>query len=123
MEGQKVVNADANIASLSTFYTGAFSSYTGFASGTATNNIALYRDGDDIILEIGAGTGLMSTVSDGQTGSSVGMGVIRFVDNSTFAEGQDASGQITALNGSFSFTQGLSGATVEFNWSSTHTRG
>jgi len=117
LEGQKVVNADANIASLSTFYTGAFSSYTGFASGgTAANNIALYRDGDDIILEIGAGTGLMSTVSDGQTGSSVGMGVIRFVDNSTFAKKvQDASGQITALNGSFSFTQGLSGATVEFN--------
>ena len=118
LEGLQVVNADANIAATTSFFTGSFTAVGDLtAFGQAFNNLAMFREGDDVVLQIAAGTGLMSDVNDvNRTASDIGMGVIRFKDNSTFAKQvQDASGQLTALNGSFSYTQGLSGATVQFS--------
>ena len=111
----KVANGDANVER-SAFFTSTFTAYTGAAgvglTGTANNNIALFQEGDDVVLQILNGTGQLSGVS-AITGSSIGMGIIRFKGNSAFGSSvAGASGQLSAI--SFSYTQALGGATFNF---------
>lgn len=111
--GMKIANADANVAR-SAFFTSSFTGFTAAAgqgiTGLANNNISLFSDGDDVILQILNGTG---SVSNDATASAVGMAVIRFKANSAFGSNiAAASGQLSAI--SFAYTQSLSGATFNF---------
>ena len=111
----KVSNGDANVQR-SAFFTSTFTAYTGAAgvglTGAANNNIALFQEGDDVVLQILNGSGQLSGIS-AVTASSVGMGVIRFKGNSAFGSSvAGASGQLSAI--SFTYTQSLNGATFNF---------
>jgi hypothetical protein len=111
--GMKIANADANVAR-SAFFTSSFTGFTAAAgqgiTGLANNNISLFSEGDDVILQILNGTG---SVSNDASASAVGMSVIRFKANSAFGSNiAAASGQLSAI--SFAYTQTLNGATFNF---------
>jgi hypothetical protein len=111
--GQKEVNTGANVVR-SAFATGSFTAYsTAYGiSGFADNNIALFRSGDDVILQILVGSGDGSDVSE-DTGTDIGMAVVRFKGNSAFGTTIDAaSGQLSAIG--FTFSQSLNGASFNF---------
>jgi len=110
--GVQSVNEDANIAR-SAFLTRTFetNSGAGLTGAAATNNIAMYRDGDDVVLTIAQGTATADNVFS--EGSNIGLAVIRFVDNSAFATQVDAaSGALS--NVSINLTQSLTGLKISF---------
>ena len=110
--GVQSVNEDANIAR-SAFLTRTFeaASGAGLTGAAATNNIAMYRDGDDVVLTIANGTCTADNVFS--EGSNIGLAVIRFVDNSAFATQVDAaSGALS--NVGISLTQSLTGLNIKF---------
>ena len=81
-------------------------------AGAANNNIALFQEGDDVVLQILNGSGELSGVS-ANTASAIGMAVIRFKANSAFGSSvAGASGQLSAI--AFTYTQNLGGATFNF---------
>ena len=83
----------------------------GLTGAAATNNIAMYRDGDDVVLTIANGTATADNVFS--EGSNIGLAVIRFVDNSAFATQVDAaSGNLS--NVGISLTQSLTGLKIQF---------
>ena len=113
--GQKVVNAAANV-NASAFATASFTSLTSVSAwgltGAGDNNIALFRAGDDVILQVLAGSNGVTTIS-AATASEFGIAVIRFKGNSAFATSVDgASGALSNLD--FSYTQSLNGASFNF---------
>ena len=115
MLGQKVVNADANV-NASAFATASFTALTSISAwgltGQANNNIALFRAGDDVVLQVMAGSNAMTALS-AATATGVGIAVIRFKGNSAFGTSVDgASGALSNLD--FTFTQSLNGASFNF---------
>ena len=84
----------------------------GLSGANVGNNIALFRSGDDVILQVLAGTGQGSMISE-DTASEIGMAVIRFKGNSAFGTSIDAaSGNLSAI--SFNYSQSLNGASFNF---------
>ena len=112
--GVKVVNEDANIER-SAFVTRSFltNSAAGM-TGRSMNNVAMYRDGDDVVLQLTTGCGTAAAGEDlASAGSDVGLAVIRFVDNSAFATQIDAaSGALS--NVGISFSQTTTGFKINF---------
>jgi hypothetical protein len=112
--GVKVVNEDANIVR-SAFVTRSIllNSSVGL-TGRAMNNVAMYRDGDDVVLQITTGSGTAAAGEDQATdGSGVGIAVIRFVDNSAFGTTIDgASGALS--NVGININQTLTGLKINF---------
>jgi hypothetical protein len=112
--GQKVVNAAANV-NASAFLTESFTAFTGFSgnvTGEANNNIALFRVGDDVVLQILSGSNAVTAMS-AATATGVGIAVIRFKGNSAFGTSVDgASGALSNLD--FAFSQSLNGASFNF---------
>jgi hypothetical protein len=112
--GVKVVNEDANIER-SAFVTRSFllNSAAGM-TGRSMNNIAMYRDGDDVVLQITTGSGTAAAGEDlSSAGSEVGIAVIRFVDNSAFGTTIDgASGALS--NVGINIDQTLTGLKINF---------
>ena len=112
--GLKEVNTAANVTR-SAFATGSFTAYStayGLSGANVGNNIALFRSGDDVILQVLAGTGQGSMISE-DTASEIGMAVIRFKGNSAFGTSIDAaSGNLSAI--SFNYSQSLNGASFNF---------
>jgi hypothetical protein len=113
--GNGAVNSDANV-NRSAFYTANFTAMAATGSvagltGVYENNIALFPDGDDVVLQILAGSDQISGNTAGT--NTVGMAVIRFKGNSTFGSNiSRASGQLSSL--SFAFTQSLNGGSFNF---------
>ena len=112
--GVKVVNEDANIAR-SAFVTRSFltNSAAGM-TGRSMNNVAMYRDGDDVVMQITTGCGTAAAGEDLATeGSDVGLAVIRFVDNSAFGTQIDAaSGALSNVD--INIVQSLTGFKINF---------
>ena len=112
--GQNGVNSDANV-NASAFFT---SSLTGWddagVTGIINNNIALFQDGDDAVFQIFGGTQVASAGIQGtlSLATAIGMGVIRFKNSALARQVADASGVLS--NVSFSYTQSLNGASVNF---------
>jgi hypothetical protein len=112
--GLKVVNEDANIVR-SAFITRSFLTNSAVGlTGRSMNNVAMYRDGDDVVLQITTGCGTADAGEDLATaGSDVGLAVIRFVDNSALGTTIDgASGALS--NVGINFSQSLTGFKINF---------
>lgn len=113
--GNKAVNSDANV-NRSAFYTANFTAMPATGSvagltGVYENNIALFPDGDDVVLQILAGSDQISGNTAGT--NTVGMAVIRFKGNSTFGSNiSRASGLLSNIN--FAFSQNLTGGSFNF---------
>ena len=113
--GNDAVNSNANV-NRSAFYTANFTAMAASGSvagltGVYENNIALFPDGDDVVLQILAGSDQISGNTAGT--NTVGMAVIRFKGNSTFGSNiSRASGQLSSIN--FAFTQSLTGGSFNF---------
>jgi hypothetical protein len=112
--GVKVVNEDANIAR-SAFVTRSFLTNSAVGmTGRSMNNVAMFRDGDDVVMQITTGCG---TAAAGEAlatdGSDVGLAVIRFVDNSAFGTMIDAaSGALSNVD--INIAQSLTGFKINF---------
>ena len=115
MLGNVGVNSDANV-NRSAFYTANFTAMPATGSvagltGIAANNIALFPDGDDVVLQILGGSQQISGNTAGT--NTVGMAVIRFKGNSVLGSNiSRASGQLSSIN--FAFTQSLTGGSFNF---------
>lgn len=106
------VNAEANIAN-SAFITSTITSLLSAAIGDAWNGdneahntIALFQEGNDVILQIAQGT-LNRSLASG-----LGIGVIRFMNNTTLLAGASGGGALS--NVGISITQTLNGMTITF---------
>jgi hypothetical protein len=112
--GQKVVNAAANV-NASAFLTESFTAFTGLSgnvTGESNNNIALFRVGDDVVLQILVGSNAVTALS-AATATGQGIAVIRFKGNSAFGTSVDgASGALSNLD--FAYNQSLNGASFNF---------
>ena len=109
--GMNVVNADANVAR-SAFYTSSLTALTANATaitGSAANQIALFQEGDDVVLQILNGSGV---ATNGISGSGIGMGVVRFKNSAFATTVAGASGRLSSIG--FAYTQSLTGASFNF---------